>query len=305
MTGRTVADVTDSEICAIFPSVEIEHVAPARPPCQLRLLVAAIAGNGSEPSSSFIEVRPLDPVGEQVFVPVRELDRVVSTVERLRERHETVTIGAAPRVRRSGRADSVERVWALRADVDTPDAVARLRAFSPLPSIVSPSRTPGHLHAWWPLTSAVPQEWARRACLRIASALGSDRAVADPARVMRAPSAFLRLEPNTYTLAEVVGGLPDPRRRVVTRPASRIRSGAPLAGTLAGLARVVRYAAEGNRNCALNWAAFQAAQHVADGDLDPDVVREELTAAAVDAGLDDDAAIAATIRSGLRAGGGL
>jgi hypothetical protein len=302
MTGRTVADVSDDEIRSTVLGVEIEHIAPAQ--CQLRLLVAAVAGNGSEPASSFIEVRPLEPVGEQVFMPVRQLDRVVSTVERLRERHQTVTIGAAPRVRRSGRADSVERVWALRADVDTPDAAARMRAFRPLPSIVTPSRTPGHLHAWWPLTSAISPEWARRACLRIASALGSDRAVADPARVMRAPSSFVRLELDTYTLAEVVRGLPDERRWVPERrPRDRRPTGSPDR-VLAGLVRIVRDAAEGERNRCLNWSAYRAGQHVADGELDPDVAHEELSAAALDVGL-SEVEVDVTIRSGLRAGGGV
>ena len=253
----------------------------------LYLLAAAFAGN--EPDASFLEVRPLQPTGSQVFLPVRRLKEVVEVVEVLRERHDLVGIGVTPRVRRSGGADAVERAWTLAADLDSGDAAERLCSFRPLPSIVARSKTPGHLHAYWPISSAVPAKVARRASLRLAHALDSDKAVCDPARVMRAPREFLRVELDVFRLDNVVGHLPDDPRHIEAangrRRADRPETAASPSALLDGILRVVHEAVDGERNNRLNWGAFAAGQHVADGILDADEAREELLRAAVDVGL--------------------
>ena len=74
----------------------------------LRLQLAMIAGN--EPETSFVEIRPLDPPARQWWIPVRELDSAVSVIESL-SAHRNVYVGAAPRAKRSGRAEAVERAW--------------------------------------------------------------------------------------------------------------------------------------------------------------------------------------------------
>jgi hypothetical protein len=66
-------------------------------------------------------------------------------------------------------------------------------------------------------------------------------------------------------------------------------------------AQGVRCAAEGGRNHSLNRAAFALGQLVAGGHLDEEAGRSHLAAAATAAGL-GEREIAATIRSGLRAG---
>jgi hypothetical protein len=266
----------------------------------LFLLIAAVAGN--EPSSSYVEVRPLDPRARQRFVSVRDLHCTVDVVEQLRRRHDFVGVGVAPRVRRSGRADAVERSWALVADVDSAESAAAVRQFHPPPSVVALSRTPGHRHVYWSLNRPIPPEWHRRACLRLAARLGSDPAVADPARVMRAPVAFASVKLLAYTLAEVVGGLPDARSFVPPRPAPQPDGEARQGAVLDGLARVVRDSEPGSRNVRLNWAAYRGGERVAAGSLDPDDLRRELLAAALDAGLGEDEAMT-TINSGMHAGG--
>ena len=147
----------------------------------LRLQCVAIAGH--EPQSSFFELRPLDPVGGQEFIPVSDVAGVVNRVGALREHHQ-LYIGAAPRTREAGKADAIERIWCLWADCDSSESVELLRAFSPLPSIVVASGSEGHLHAWWPLLDSVTPRWAERANKRLAHRLKADPVATDAARIM-------------------------------------------------------------------------------------------------------------------------
>jgi hypothetical protein len=253
----------------------------------LLLQLAAIAGN--EPASSFLEVRCLRPdgaPGPRDFVPVRELRRAVEIVLGLRDVH--AYVGAAPRIRKSGTAQDVERVWTLWADCDSPEAVEALRRFLPLPSIVVRT-SPGRMQALWPLQRPVAPAWARRANRRIAHALGADMAATDAARIVRAIGTFnmkhtppapvtcARCELDVYALGEIVGSLPDapgdaPRRQVVRS------HGDSSTGSLAGLLRTVREAPVGERNALLFWAACTARDEGHEA-------REELRQAAFDAGL--------------------
>ena len=67
------------------------------------------------------------------------------------------------------------------------------------------------------------------------------------------------------------------------------------------MARFVSGAPTGNRNHALNWAAYTVAPKVAAGELDDGQVRDELRRAALAAGL-AEAEAERTIHSGLTAG---
>jgi hypothetical protein len=253
----------------------------------LLLQLAAIAGN--EPPSSYLEVRCLRPdgvPGPREFVPVRDLRRAVAVVLELRDVH--AYVGAAPRVRESGTAQDVERVWTLWTDCDSVAAVQALRRFKPLPSIVTRT-SPGRMQALWPLRAPVAPEWARRANRRIAHALGADMAATDGARVIRgigtfnhkhnppAPVTCARAELDVHELREIIGSLPDAPGDAPRRP--------PLAGdrpvgpgSLAGLLRTVREAPVGQRNAILFWAACKAREEGHDA-------REDLRQAALDAGL--------------------
>ncbi len=275
----------------------------------LRLQCVAIAGH--EPPSSYFELRPLDPAAAQHFIPVGDVPAVVERVKSLRERHQ-VYLGAAPRAREAGTADAIERAWTLWVDIDSPEAVERLRRFRPLPSIVVRSGTEDHLHAWWPLRSSITPRWAERANRRLAYRLKGDPASTDVARIMRPiisinrkaqPATMVecvRLELDVFELRDVVGGLPDPPAKPSAAPREPRRAADPGA-TLAGLSRVVREATAGERNHKLNWAAFRAGEHIADGELDAADAEDELLAAALDAGL-GEAEARRTIQSGLDAG---
>jgi hypothetical protein len=70
---------------------------------------------------------------------------------------------------------------------------------------------------------------------------------------------------------------------------------------LDGLARFVAGAREGNRNAALNWAAFCAGELVRENRVSKNDVFKTLSVVATSSGLEPDE-IPTTIASGLRAG---
>lgn len=270
---------------------------------------------GKEPAGSRLELRH-KPQGQAMrrlgFYPAHDQSQIMAVIERA-ARVGDVYVGAAPRVGRDGTAAGVERVWCLWADVDTPEALAALRKFRPLPSIVIRSGTGRNVHAWWPLHEAITPKWARRANRRLALALGADMAATDAARIMRPPATLnYKHSPPTrveavvcetlmFTLPEVVGSLPDsPEYVEPTLPAARHETPAPVDGPAAldGLARTVATAQQGNRNNALHWAACRAAERIDAGELDPAIVRATLRDAAHAAGLGEHE-IEATLRSAL------
>jgi hypothetical protein len=260
----------------------------------LKLLLAAYAGN--EPSTSYIEIRTFDPEMKprvRRWMPVGELDQAAKQIVELVGRLH-VYVGAAPRTRREGTADAVARVWALWADLDSRQALERLRDFRPLPSIVTRSGTPNRAHAAWQLREPIPPAWAQRGNRRLALRLDGDLGATDPARVLRTPLTLnhkhspprptlcTRLELDAFTFDEIVGGLPDDRTYVAPpQPKLAPRTTDPDKA-LTGLERTVRDAPETNRNKALYWAACRIRD---DDNIDRDQAREVLTAAAADAGL--------------------
>lgn len=198
-----------------------------------RLLLAAIAGCGREPASSFVELRfrrPGAPM-RQAFISTCDVASVGARAAVLAQEHD-VYAGCAPRGRRFGGADAVERVWMLWADLDGPDALERLAAFEPWPSIVVRSGSPGCAHAWWVLNQALSPAHARVALRRLAHHLDGDMAAAEPARILRLPGTLnfkstppssvtcTRLELDSYTARAIVGGLPDPPERRAPAPAA-------------------------------------------------------------------------------------
>jgi hypothetical protein len=285
----------------------------ARPRDALHGYLEAITGD--EPGQSMLEVRPMLLGGgaapERCWVPVDQLAEVERCVRLLAPQRQ-VYLGVAPRVRRAGTADAVERVWTLWADLDTEDAIKRLRTFRPLPSIVVRSGS-GGAHAYWPLSEPLPPAWAQRANRRLALGLAADINATDAARILRPPGTLnhkrtppvpvvcTRLEPVTFTAAEVVGRLPDSHhyRRSVRRRRLACQGARHPERVLEGLARTVAEAREGGRNAALYWAACRAFEHVAAGELDERHALDELSMAALATGL-GGGEIRATIGSAER-----
>jgi hypothetical protein len=185
---------------------------------------------GSEPTGAFVEIRARRPRGgmQQFFVDVRDVAKATSMVARFAPLTD-VYLGVAPRTRKEGTRDSVERVHVLWADCDGEAAVEALRAFRPLPAIVVASGSGGNVHAYWPLFRAIAPEEAEEANRRIAAALGADARSIDAARILRPPGSMnhkgegpptpveiRRLRVDAFELEHVVGDLPQvvaPSRR--------------------------------------------------------------------------------------------
>jgi len=159
-------------------------------------------------------------------------------------RRTDVYVGCAPRTRRHGGRDAVERAFVLWADCDGEQTVTALADFDPPPAIVIGSGTGSNCHAYWPLAEPMAREEVEVANRRLAHALGADPASADAARILRVPGTLshkhdpptpvdaLRLDPDRRLEAgDVVGGLTDPpapARATWTPAAAQVRGDDPL-----------------------------------------------------------------------------
>jgi hypothetical protein len=262
---------------------------------------------GAEPAGSFLELRYRLASGSmgRGFFPTGDLDRMARAIVNRGQLGDTY-IGCAPRTREAGTADAVQRAWCAWVDCDSPEAIERLRAFQPRPSIVV--RSGRGLHAYWQLRPAISGPFVEVANKRLAHALGADIAATDRARVMRPIRSHnfkaetprrvecLFLDPTVYTVAEVVGALPDPAVAVPRVP----RPDRPVAGNtdaaLDGLIRTVAEAPEGNRNASLYWAACRLRDD--ERTVNPRGGREALRQAALSAGLGEHE-VDATLSSAL------
>lgn len=189
----------------------------------LLLQLAAIAGN--EPAGGFLEIRykrDTGGMGQSFHAPHRRKP-LIEYIRGLAERTD-VYVGCAPRRRRSGTESSIERVWALWADCDTPESVAALESFRPRPSLIvlSGSNTDGidHRQAWWSLRWPLTPAEARDANRRLAQHLHADPRATDVARILR-PAGTLnhKTDPprrvvcehvaiTAYVAEQIVRGLP-------------------------------------------------------------------------------------------------
>jgi hypothetical protein len=187
---------------------------------------------GAEPEGSFVEVRWRLRRGAGMgreFIPIRA-PRLAETIV-ARGAETDVYVGVAPRAREDGTRAGVDRVHAIWADVDDAEALARLRAFTPRPSIVVRSGSPDSVHAYWALWPPISPDQAEVANRRIAHAIGADRRAVDAARILRPPDTVNwkgdeptavelgYFEAEVHTVEQVVGSLPDPpAERAPARP---------------------------------------------------------------------------------------
>ena len=185
--------------------------------------LAALAGSAGR--GELLELRYRLDDGQrmgQVFDSTTRL-RGLATRAIVLGRHTDVYVGCAPRTRRHGGRDAVERAFVLWADCDGEDAVAALRDFEPAPSIIVASGSGSNCHAYWPLSQPLARDDVGRANRRLALALGADPASADAARILRVPSTLshkhhpctaveaIRLDTDRrLNVADVIGSLPDP-----------------------------------------------------------------------------------------------
>jgi hypothetical protein len=118
------------------------------------------------------------------FYPTEFPDRAVSAILRA-GRERDIYIGAAPRARTHGGRAAIASLTTLWVDADTPEAIARLSAFTPAPSILV--ATGRGRHAYWLLSRPVDVDSGEHANLRLANHLAADTSCVDAARILRPP----------------------------------------------------------------------------------------------------------------------
>lgn len=150
-------------------------------------LLAIIAGRDTK---GYFEVRTLPQPGPREWFPLRDRKRCIEYMAD-HAASADVYVGAAPRTSYGGGGVAhISHGWCVWADVDTPEAIGRLRSFSPRPSLTIRSGSGDHLHAYWALTEPLPVPWLRQAVQRLAVTLGADMNSTDPARILRPPGTL-------------------------------------------------------------------------------------------------------------------
>jgi len=183
---------------------------------------------GEQPAGRYLELR-YAPSGRdwmrRTTIPASQLERAARAITRLAPSGD-VYVGAALRHSpEHGGASAIKASHLLWIETDDLDASARLRCFEHPPSLLVAS-SPGHLHAYWQLTTPITRERLEAANRKLAHHLGGDPACVDLARVLRpcgslnhkhTPPARVRLlthRPDArYNLHTLTGGLADPAPR--------------------------------------------------------------------------------------------
>jgi hypothetical protein len=126
----------------------------------------------------------------QAFHPVCALRAIAEELARLGAETD-VYVGVLARWRAAGSVGDVAAgarvAW---VDCDSPQAAAALTDFTPAPSLLVASGTPGHRHAYWLLDRPVTVAAVGAINRRLALVLGADLACADAARILRAPGTL-------------------------------------------------------------------------------------------------------------------
>ena len=158
----------------------------------------------------------------RLFVAAHSASGASRLIRRLAARTD-VYVGVCLRTRRAGGRDAIDRSHLAFVEIDTPDALDRLRAFPHPPTMIISSGSAGHAHAYFTLSAPVTVPELERANRRLAHALGGDLASVDAARILRPPSSWNhKHSPPTpvelieldqarrYDLDQLIDGLDDP-----------------------------------------------------------------------------------------------
>jgi hypothetical protein len=144
-----------------------------------------------EGAGALIELRSRYRGGmRSAFLPAADTFTAARTIVREALRTD-VYVGVAARRRRAGGKDALQQLRTLWADLDTPDARARLDELPVAPAIVIASGTAGHVHAYWRLQRPVSIGAAEASNRRLAAQLGADSgAVTNAATILRPPGTY-------------------------------------------------------------------------------------------------------------------
>lgn len=173
----------------------------------------------------------------RLFIAAHSAPGASRLIRRLAARTD-VYIGVCLRARRAGGREAIDRSHLAFVEIDTTDAIHRLRAFRHPATMIVSSGSAGHAHAYFTLSAPVAVPELERANRRLAHALGGDLASVDAARILRPPSSWnhkhsppapvelIELDQTRrYDLDQLVDGLEDPRGRPCARVTTSRRTG--------------------------------------------------------------------------------
>lgn len=115
---------------------------------------------GAEPNTALLEIRVRHPEQRTMrrwFVEIGARRGLVTQLPLIAARAD-VYLGCAPRQMRSGTREAVNGGWVAWADVDGPGGARRLSSFTPEPTLIVASGSPGAAHAYWRLGHRVGVE---------------------------------------------------------------------------------------------------------------------------------------------------
>jgi hypothetical protein len=158
----------------------------------------------------------------RLFVAAHSAPGASRLIRRLASRTD-VYVGVCLRNRRAGGRNAIDRSHLAFVEIDTLDALDRLRNFTHPPTIIIASGSAGHAHAYFALSAPVTVTELEQTNRRLAHALGGDLASVDGARILRPPASWnhkhsppapvdlLELdERRRYDVDDLVAGLSDP-----------------------------------------------------------------------------------------------
>jgi hypothetical protein len=189
----------------------------------------------------------------RLFIAANSAPGASRLIRRLAARTD-VYVGVCLRTRRAGGRDAIDRSHLAFVEIDTPDALDRLRAFRHPPTMTVSSGSAGHAHAYFTLSEPVTVPELERANRRLAHTLGGDLASVDAARILRPPSSWnhkhsppapvelIELDPaQRYDLDQLVDGLDDPPGRPAVTVTAPRRTGRTEIDTLVLAIPAVEY----------------------------------------------------------------
>ena len=196
----------------------------------------------------------------RLFIAAHSAPGASRLIRRLAARTD-VYVGVCLRTRRAGGRDAIDRSHLAFVEIDTPDALDRLRAFRHPPSMIVSSGSAGHAHAYFTLSAPVTVPELERANRRLAHALGGDLASVDAARILRPPSSWnhkhspptpvelIELDPaRRYDLDQLVDGLDDPPGRPSVSATTPRRTGRTELDTLLLAIPAAEYVSRAHRH---------------------------------------------------------
>lgn len=161
----------------------------------------------------------------RLFIAAHSAPGASRLIRRLAARTD-VYVGVCLRSRRSGGRDAIDGSHLAFVEIDTADALERLRAFPRAPTLIVSSGSAGHAHAYFALSAPVTVPELEQANRRLAHALGGDLVSVDAARILRPPSSWNHKHTppapvelvecdfaRRYRVEDLVDGLQDPPGR--------------------------------------------------------------------------------------------